>query len=310
MHVHYLKHSYGEHTDYRQIQIFPTSQEALAGQKQERFYPSHIRPDSILVASVGTHWRPGCWEKVVRMVQYTNEQGLCCWLEEIPDYCTDLPYASLGVMQDAACLSAVNRGFEWLLLVDNDILPEPDLIMKLMKWGMPVVVPLIRDEERNLVVSGPPYPPNTGLRTVRWAALNCILIWTKVLNCFPNCSPFLGAVSEPDFYNRLLHYGHKACQDTGVELKTATPPTYFGGKETMDELMEFWRQADVRRRAPSDRKPIDPNDTREAYLFWEHNLEHPEKMGLEKQQVVLEDTLKVELTPESKEEEPNVNSNT
>lgn len=222
-------------------------------------YP-HIRPDSVLVASIGTSWEPGAWQRVVDMVTYTNFHGVCCWFSEIPDTVSQLPYQNVNHMMDSACLTASNIGVEWLMLIQNDALPEPDLLMRLLEWQTPVVVPYIYDDVLGQPIAGPVYERDTGLQPVEWACFTCILIWSKVLNCFADCAPFRNSTRESWFFSRLIHYGHRAYQDTNTELKIATRPTYHGANESLGDLWEKWEEADQRRRRPPDRRPIDPND--------------------------------------------------
>jgi len=220
----------------------------------------HIRPDSVFVAAISTHWQPKAWQKVLDMVAYTNEQGYCCWFHEIQDTVVVLPYQHLNPMRDTACLEAHNSGAEYLLLIENDVLPEKDMLIRLLRWHMPVVVPYMFDEKLGRPIAAPSYPKNKGLQVVEWSVLSCILIWCKVLNCFNDCSPFRDVMHEGLFYKRLIHFGHQAYQDTSTELKLAQRPTYHGDRSSLDDLWEFWKEKDLWRRQEPDRSPIDPDD--------------------------------------------------
>jgi len=249
-----------------ELRAFATEEELKQSQTFAVVNPITIRPNSVYVAAIGCHWTPGAWQKVVDMVQYTGEHGICCWLVEFPDLCVTMPYDAIGNLRDSACLAALDAGFEWVLLIDNDVLPEPDMLVKLVNWGMPITVPLMIDHERNVTSSGPNYPVNSGLRRIKWSALSCVLIWTKVLNCFPNGTLFTSLQVEYEFFNKLLHYGHRAYIDTNTELKLASPPGYNGGLDTLSEKWAFMDKADRRRKEKPDRRPIDLEDGREVYL--------------------------------------------
>ena len=265
-----------------EVRYFATASERDRSKHGTRIKFPHIRPHSVCVFAIGSTWEPTAWQKIMDMVWHTNKKGVCCWLTEIRDNCVQLPYAALCTMKDAACMWAHDQGFEYIMLVDNDILPEPDLVLRLLNWDMPIVVPYItdtkviekKDEKTGEItketikppIANPGYKPNEGLKPIIWAALSCILISCKVLNCFPECAPFGNVNIESGFYNKLMHYGHKVFQDTNTELKIATRPTFPADNKTIGEMMRFWKRADVKRRGKPDRKPIDPEDKRDIYL--------------------------------------------
>lgn len=290
-----------------EIRYFATPIERDRSKKGARIRFPHIRPHSVCVFAIGCMWEPACWQKVVDMVAHTNKHGVCCWLNEIRDNCVQIPYAALNTMKDTACMWAHDQGFEYIMLIDNDILPEPDLVLRLINWDMPIVVPYVRDKkdpeqakkflersntaaeaaykktgdkesyekamayakdifENGAPIANPSWEANTGLKPMVWAALSCILISCKVLNCFPQCAPFGNVNIESGFYNKLMHYGHKIWQDTNCELKVAKRPTFPADYGTLPKLWKFWEQVDVKRRAEPNRKPIDPSDKRDVYL--------------------------------------------
>ena len=117
-----------------ELRYFESKAESTWSQKRVGWEPAHIRPNSVFVAAIGCSWSEGAWEKVLNMVEYTNQQGICCWLTEIPDKCVSMPYGAINAQRDNACLNAHNQGFEWLLMIDNDVLPEQDLLMRLLRW--------------------------------------------------------------------------------------------------------------------------------------------------------------------------------
>ena len=218
-----------------------------------------IRPNSVLVAGIGCNWIEGAWEKVMDMVQHTNEQGICCWLVEMPDKCVTMPFGTINQMRNSACLYAHDFGFDWVLLLDNDVIPEKDMAIKLINNGLPVIVPYITDPVLNAPLAGPTYKPNTGVQPIRWAVLNCMLIWTKVLNCFPGCTPFIDMILEPEFFDKLLHYGHRAYQDTGVILSVPRRPAYTADLITIKDKMEFYETVDARRHQAPNRRALNGN---------------------------------------------------
>ena len=126
------------HTVFRS---FPSGPELQAAQGQmERGWP-HMRPNSVLVAAMGNHWKaPGSWNKVIDMLDYTTNQGVYCAFQEVQDRCFN-PYDALGTMRNEAALTALTEGFQYLCYIDNDVLPEPDCLYRLLQRGQSITAP-------------------------------------------------------------------------------------------------------------------------------------------------------------------------
>ena len=232
--------------------------------KSQHFRPPHIRAGSTLVAPIGVMWEPGAWQRTVDMVIKANKVGVCTWLHEMVDINAGIPAAHLNMMRDSACMYAHDTGFEWVMLIENDALPDEDLLINLLKWDMPVVVPYIMDEVLGRPICAPFYKKGSGLQPVTWAVFTCMLINTRVLNCFPFAQPFNTVGIESGLFHKLRHYGHKVYQDTNTELKISRRPSYpvdYGGLEAE---WKVWIDIDKKRRQIPDRKPIDPNDKRQV----------------------------------------------
>jgi len=232
--------------------------------KTQHFRPAHIRPGSTLVAPVGIMWEPGAWQKTVDMVVKSNKAGVCTWLHEMCDINAGIPYAHLNMMRDTACMYAHDAGFEWLLLIENDALPDEDLLLKLLNWDMPVVVPYIMDDVLKRPICAPFYKAGSGLQPVQWAVFTCMLINTRVLNCFPFAQPFANIAIESGLFHRLRHFGHKVYQDTNTELKIACRPCYPVDHGGLEAEWKSWVELDKKRRQVPNRAPIDPNDKRQV----------------------------------------------
>lgn len=252
----------------KDVRFYASEPERIRATKFYGIRQETIRPDSVYVFAIGVGWVPGAWQKVIDMVEYTNKAGVCCWFTEMADTNTEIPYTNLPTMRDMAFLYASDMGFQWVMLIENDALPEKDMIIKLIDWNMPVVVPLIMDKVANVPICRPQPKVNTGLKIVKWAPMTCLLMETAVLNCFPTNTPCGNMTTESCFYQRLRHYGHKTYIDTDTVLETARNPQYTGDLKSLDELWENWMQKDKKRRETPDRKPIDPGDKREVYYPW------------------------------------------
>ena len=55
---------------------YPSQPELEEAHRQMDRGWSHIRPNSVLVAAMGNHWRLGSWNRVLDMVDYAVEKGV------------------------------------------------------------------------------------------------------------------------------------------------------------------------------------------------------------------------------------------
>lgn len=239
------------------IPSFPSSQEAKLFELQADYSFPHSRPGSVAIVTTGTMWRPGsgAWKAVMDMFYYTYMKGLACWFQEVRDPRSGIPYSHLGAMMDHGLLQSQDRGFQYTFLIQTDILPKPDLLIRLLSRELPILAPLIIDPLSGKGVGGPMNEPNQGLKRMRWIPFPCLLIENTVLNCVGH-NVFTGLPSEDFMWHRLSHYGHRPWQDTDQVLEMATHATRHGNL-TFDEQMEWFRSVDERRREQPDRGAID-----------------------------------------------------
>ena len=255
---------------YISLRSYPSEQERkIATDMQGRSWV-HMRPRSVLIASMGNHWYPTSWQKTVDMLQYCTGQGTYVALQEIQDRCLD-PYDALGTMRNEAILQAISEGFEYLMYVDNDILPQPDTLFKLLQWDMPVVAPLIYEPTnvpnpqmpKGKQLSGPPVEQGKGLVPAKWSVLSMLLFKTAVFNCFADPGHFwsdaIGA-DEGFHFQKLWTKGHRVFIDTNTELKVGKEPTYplAVNRFSMEERRKFWDDKIVKMLDAPNRRPIDP----------------------------------------------------
>lgn len=235
--------------------------------RREQLAFPHIHPGSTLVAPMGNLWTPGAWQRVLDMVMESNRQGHLTWLEEMPDSRGELPYAANPMQHDMAHIRARNAGMEYVLMLDCDVEPEPDTLVRLMRHELPIIVPFMKDEGnsknlgREISYGNPPWEKDSGIRPVQWATLSFLLIRSNVFNCFGGGPVFGGSLTERPFFERLWYYGHRAYMDTSVEVKGRAPS--FPGDMDFDERWERLKEVDKKRRVTPDRAPIDP-DTKDV----------------------------------------------
>lgn len=208
------------------VRSFATPQERDAGRRKMDISWPHVRPDSVLVAAMGNHWPEGAWHRVVDMILETNRRGVYAALSEVQDRCFD-PYDSLGTMRNEAILEAQYEGFEWLLYVDCDIRPEPDTILRLLAWQMPIVAPLVVEPGTGKPLHGPAHAANGGLKPAKWCVLSMLLFRTTVFNCTgPRFWGDAIGADEGYHFKTLWLYGHRPWIDTNTQLVVGGKPTY------------------------------------------------------------------------------------
>lgn len=235
---------------------YKTEVEVERYQQEENYGYSNISPGSVLVAAIGTTWKPGTWERVVNMVQYARDQDYTTWLDEIPDSLSLPPYEELPIMRQRAVLLAQARGFEWLCIVENDILPEPELLVNLLKRDVAILGPRILDpDHEGGTIGSPHWKPNQGCVPMKFLPFTFLLFRTAVFNCTPQA--FIETRLEGDLFLRLWGFGHRPYQDTNNMLEIASAPKYR--EESEADRLEVMMNADISRRQKPDRRPVDPS---------------------------------------------------
>src|SRR3990167_6016955 len=226
----------------------------------------HLRPDSVLIAAIGFHWAQGSWQKVLDMLDYYNQHGVYAALSEVQDRCFE-PYDALGTMRNEAANMARNEGFEWICYVDNDIQPEPDTLIRLLQWQLPIVAPYVVEPGTGKRLFGPGWEPNQGLKPVRWSVLSMLLMKTAVFNCFGTefWADAIGA-DEGFHFQKLWHYGHRPWVDTNTHLVVGGAPHYplASNRLPSAQRAQLWDRVNEKRNMPPDRRPIDPNNVRDV----------------------------------------------
>ena len=242
------------------LRNFATDQERDTGKlRMERSW-GHIRPNSVLVAAIGNHWAPGSWARVADMLIYTNRQGVCAGFDEIQDRCFQ-PYDALGTMRNEAMLHAANEGFEWLCYIDCDVQPEPDTLLKLLRWDMPIIAPYVVEPGTGKPLHGPQYGCGKGLVPIRWCVLSMLLFRTSVFNAVgPRFWGDAMGADEGYHFKTLWHYGHRPWLDTNTQLVVGGRPTYplATNRMTWEQRQEFWKRKLEGLMQPPDRRPLHP----------------------------------------------------
>lgn len=252
---------------YRHIRYNHNERERDLAQRRQETLWGHVAPNSVFIAAIGNHWKPGAWQRVMDMVHYTNQYGYPCVLEEIMDRCFN-PYDSLGCMRNEAILRAL-QGFEWLCMVDNDVYPPADMLVKLIEHNVPAIAPIVLENSSGRSLHGPPHQLWTGLQPVRWCVLSMLVFRSSIFHAtgpeFWNDS--IGA-DEGYHFQKLWHYGIQPYVDTDIRLLVGGDPTYPLSTLRMQKCDHdaFWDKRRAWLLDAPHREPIDPNDPRRSEL--------------------------------------------
>lgn len=209
------------------LRSYPSNPELQNAHRQMERGWTHIRPNSVLVAAMGNHWHQGSWNKVIDMIDFTQEQGVYCALSEIQDRCFQ-PYDALGTMRNEAILAALGEGFQYLCYVDNDIKPEKDYLLRLLQWQLPIVAPYTAEPGTGGRLFGPnTIQPNTGVQRAKWCVLSMLLFNTGVFHAIgPEFWRDAIGADEGYHFTKLHYYGYHLYIDTSLHLEVQHRPLY------------------------------------------------------------------------------------
>ena len=253
-------------------QIAASTWDVTASDKQiagvtMNYHLAHLRPASVLVATIGNLWEDGAWWRLQDMMLATAMAGHSISLQEMLDS-SICSFEAIPMMRWSASMMARDGGVEWILMVDNDVLLEKDTLLRLLAHDRPVVFPMLEDLEKRwpraiAPLSGPDLAePGHGLVPVRWAAMSCMLFNTHVFNML---EPNAWRGNDYVFAQCLNFLGHRIYVDTDTVVKVTKGPTRHASKE-YDEFWEdhkkMWgrmRDEDRNRRPPPGFNPLKDN---------------------------------------------------
>jgi hypothetical protein len=202
------------------------------------------------------------------MINHTQAAGYYVGLSEIQDRCFN-PYDALGTMRNEAAMMAQYEGFEWVLYVDNDVMPEKDYLIKLLERGYPIMVPYVTEPGTGKPLFGPAYSPNQGMQPAKWSVLSMIMFRTNVFSSFPPGGFWADAIGSDEgfHFQKLWTVGHRPYIDTDLPLEVKGSPHYplSSNRLTMVERMEMWDLVNQRRAEPPDRRPVTDGKSIDKY---------------------------------------------
>lgn len=207
-------------------------------QREREYHLPHLRPQSLLVCTIGNLWDEGCWWRLQDCLLATAEAGYSVSLQEFKDPSL-FSFEAIPMMRWSASMMARDGGAEWCLMVDNDVWMEKDTIVRLLAHDRPVVFPYIEDMEKRLPriiapLSGPDIQePGHGLVPVRWSAMSVMLFNARIFN---HLEPTAWRGSDYLFAQCLNNMGHRIYVDTDTVVRVTHGPTRHASKQ----YDEFW----------------------------------------------------------------------
>lgn len=225
----------------------------LSQKRQANYKWLHAAPDSVLVCAIGNAWQGESWAKLMDMLQFSHEHGIKITFQELQNRCFE-PYDSLGTMRNEAFAMAQNSGHEYLMMVDNDVLPEKDTLFRLLKRDEYLISPYVEEPQQvdqqtgamlpRRVLHGPVFEMYTGVRKVKWNVLSMMLWKTQFIR-----------VLGPTFWENAIGadeglHSQKMYQaaglywqvDTDVVLEVAGTPLYPLTVKKSDKYEEVWQE--------------------------------------------------------------------
>ena len=195
----------------------------------QRRVSSHVSPFSTLIAAMGNYWAPGCLEAVQDMEKHTAKSArydVCLYEER--DRC-DLDFDAMGSMRNEAYLKALREGWEYILYIDNDVLPMKDALVRLLGRFVPIISPIVSYADGHTYdLFVPSLERNKGMVMIGSCVLSFLLIRTTVF--FPwALGGFWGnALGDDEEYHfhKFEMSGHHVFIDTDVEVVCQNPPHF------------------------------------------------------------------------------------
>ena len=187
---------------------------------------------SVMVACIGNKFLPGCKEGIFNATHvYSVKTGAKSGII-VEQNLTVLPPLGLGVMRNFMVMTACNEGFDYLLIIDNDVLvDDEDLIIKLVATGKQYVVPYfdqesIRKDGEVYKIHEPMYRKGQGILKLKWTTPYLNLISTM---CFRLTGerPFTESmIFNEDCFNSLwfTRHGIQIWQDTNTSVNLLRGP--------------------------------------------------------------------------------------
>mgnify|MGYP004449413869 CR=1 FL=1 len=197
--------------------------------EQDHYSWPHASPGSVYIVAVGNRWKRDekkgidCEQLVKDMCIYTQKRGYKVSFEEFPVWFGAFPNPSVASAREHGAMNAIKSGLQFTFFIDNDAMPEPNLLVDLIEFNVPMITPMVMDSKSGEMLGGPFREKNSGVYNQKWASMSALLIKTSLLQ-LPGVK-FVDSDTEGIFYERFAIWEHTVHIDTSSILHTLTPPT-------------------------------------------------------------------------------------
>jgi hypothetical protein len=245
----------------------------LSNRRQASHQWDHASPRSVLVGAVGNSWKEDSkgWARVTEMCEYAkNEFSAVVLLQEFQDRCFE-PYDALGTMRNEIMTHAIAGGFEFVMMIDNDVMPTEDTLVRLMMHDEPIIAPYVEepiDPENpagpRRVLHGPFREPHQGTYKVKWHVLSMVLYKT-VFAASLGTDFWQDSIGGDEGYHYAKMYAQSGVQprvDSDIVLKVGGKPLYPLTVKKSDQYEEEWQRRREQFNSVPYRGPIWPTDPR------------------------------------------------
>lgn len=196
----------------------------------------HTKQPSLMVAPIGNAFMPGTRESLEAAAVAYGKAGGQCKVEVQPNL-TVIPPLGLGDMRNFAIEKAVINGFDYLMIIDNDVLVDaPDTFIKLVGRSKQYLTPWFDQSPigRNILIQDPMYNTGQGLLKLNWTVPYCNLFQVQMFRQLQWFRPFTGAaVYQEDEFNSL----HFRCRGVDIWQDTDTPVKLLRGPRMLWEMI-------------------------------------------------------------------------
>lgn len=194
----------------------------------------HAAPMSVLVASIGNSWKGDSWARVQAMNDFAHRHGIAVTFREFQNRCFE-PYDALGTMRNEVFASATGGGYEFCMMIDNDVRPEPDTLYRLLNRDLPFIAPYVEEPadpttpgSAKRVLHGPHREPYQGIYPVKWHVLTMMLFKTAYIGALGD--HFWGdAIGGDEGYHFQRSYAKTGVYphvDSDIVLEAGGAPLY------------------------------------------------------------------------------------
>jgi hypothetical protein len=253
-----------------QVRYYSSEREREETQKRQTTYKwPHAAPNSVLVAAIGNSWKGDSWAKTMDMCNFAHKEGIPVDFREFQNRCFE-PYDSLGTMRNEVFTAALMGGYEFVMMIDNDVEPQEDALYRLMMHDEPLISPYVEepaDEKTGRpkrVLHGPFQEPYSGVYKVKWNVLTMLLFKVNYVKALGNdfWQDAIGADEGYHFQKSYEKTGVYPKIDSSVVLRAGGTPLYPLTVRKSDQYEEVWQERRQRFDSVPDRSPVWGDDPR------------------------------------------------